>query len=225
MNATPQVTDQHIVLLYGVAHRMARRIPVEESVMISDGYIGLVEALKSFDPSRGVKLSTHATRRISGAIIDAIRKRDAISRDTRRKHKIITAANHAFRSDNLRDATDEELAEITGLRLSEVSRCRSLPWTCHLMGPRSRLTGEDKRDISCDDIVGGGPSYEDAIQSDEIRRIVRPLNRIQRAVVILYHVVGMTMKETAAAIGITESRVSQIHTLAMEILRGTVVRQ
>jgi len=209
-----------------VAHRIANRLPAHVDVddLIHSGILGLMDAVRKFEPDRNVKFKTYAEQRIRGAILDGLRDLDWVPRSLRRKKKDIEAAYHELEQQHGRAASDEEVAAHLGLPLDELH---------HALDELKGVTlgafvdagenGEGENLISfVPDPDGENPHM--LLQTKEVRSILKAavdkLPTKERFVVQLYYFEELTMKEIGTLLNITESRVSQLHTKSMLRLRG-----
>ena len=215
-----------ISLVKYIAHRIASRIPahVEVGDLINSGIMGLIEATERFEPERNVKFKTYAEQRIRGAILDDLRGLDWVPRTLRRKKKDIEGAYHFLEQQFGRAATDEEVAERLGVTLDELHKSFD-----DLKGVTLGLFADTGETHDGEGIIAliPDPDAEDPsvkMHEIEIRKIlkesVKELPTKERLVVQLYYFDELTMKEIGTLLGITESRVSQLHTKAMLRLRG-----
>ena len=209
-----------------VAHRISARLPahVELDDLIHSGILGLMDAVKKFEPSRNVKFKTYAEQRIRGAILDGLRDLDWVPRSLRRKKKEIETAYHLLEQQAGRAASDEEVAAHLEITLEELH---------HSLDELKGVTlgafvdaGEDGEGENLISFVPD-PDGENAhclLQAQEVRTIlgvaVERLPTKERFVVQLYYFDELTMKEIGTLLNITESRVSQLHTKSMLRLRG-----
>jgi len=210
-----------------VAWQVVRPCPegVEFAELLSAGTIGLMRAIESFDPSRGHAFSTLAAPRIRGAILDDLRKRDVVPRSVRRKRRRVAQAREALMHTLKRAPSPEEMAEELGIDLEDywrwageaerasyvsLDRPRSTK-DGHRAPPSELLAGEDSRDL--DEAIAREEEIE--ILKEEILK----LKRKERLVLSLYYFEGLKLHEIASVLGVTESRVSQIRSKAIQTLR------
>jgi RNA polymerase sigma factor for flagellar operon FliA len=209
-----------------IAHRISARLPAHVDVddLIHSGILGLMDAVKKFEPDRNVKFKTYAEQRIRGAILDGLRDLDWVPRSLRRKKKDIETAYHLLEQQNGRAATDEEVAAHLGLTLDDLH---------HSLDDLKGVTlgtfmdagenGDGENLISfVPDPDGENPHI--LLQAQEVKNLLKTaVDRLptkERFVVQLYYYDELTMKEIGTLLNITESRVSQLHTKSMLRLRG-----
>jgi RNA polymerase sigma factor FliA len=209
-----------------VAHRISARLPshVEVDDLIHSGILGLMDAVKKFEPGRNVKFKTYAEQRIRGAILDGLRDLDWVPRSLRRKKKDIENAYHLLEQQFGRAATDEEVADYLGMTLDELNK--SLDDLKGVTLGTFVDAGDDGEGESLISFVPD-PDAEDPqvlLQARELHLLLKDavdkLPTKERFVVQLYYFDELTMKEIGTLLNITESRVSQLHTKSMLRLRG-----
>jgi RNA polymerase sigma factor for flagellar operon FliA len=209
-----------------IAHRISARLPahVEVDDLIHSGILGLMDAIKKFEPGRNVKFKTYAEQRIKGAILDGLRDLDWVPRSLRRKKKDIENAYHILEQQFGRAATDEEVAAQLGIPLEELHKNLD-----DLKGVNLGTFVEAGEDGEGEGLIGivPDPDAEDPqllLQTRELKAILKQaIDRLptkERFVVQLYYFDELTMKEIGTLLNITESRVSQLHTKSMLRLRG-----
>lgn len=228
----PDFQDQEFLiteclpLVKFVAHRISSRLPahVEVDDLIHSGILGLMDAVKKFEPGRNVKFKTYAEQRIRGAILDGLRDLDWVPRSLRRKKKDIEGAYHLLEQQYGRAATDEEVAAYLGMSLEELNK--SLDELKGVTLGTFVDAGEDGEGESLISFVPD-PDAEDPqimLQAHELQVLLKDavdkLPTKERFVVQLYYFDELTMKEIGTLLNITESRVSQLHTKSMLRLRG-----
>jgi RNA polymerase sigma factor for flagellar operon FliA len=213
-----------------VAGRMAAGLPshVEEADLISYGLIGLIGAIERYDLERDIKFETFAVSRIKGAIIDELRSLDWVPRSVRAKARDVEKVHGQLENQLLRAPTEEEMASKLGV---DVEEFRS---TLLEIANSSVLALDDLWTIA--DAEGGQVSLLDTISDpnavdphEEIKAVelkdrladaIESLPDRERLVVALYYYENLTLREIGEVLGVTESRVSQLHTKAVLGLRG-----
>ncbi len=224
-----QQREQQIVnylpLVKYIAMRILNRLPshVELDDLINYGIIGLMDAVDKFDKSRGVKFKTYAELRIRGAILDGLRELDWVPRSYRRRQRELERAYRKLESELGRSATDEEVATELQIGLkafhSLLDNLRGIQ-----IGSMDAVTkdGEENLVEYIPDRKENSPSF--IMEKLELQRLlasgIDKLPEKERLVLSLYYYEGLTMKEVGAVLGITESRVSQLHSKAVLRLRG-----
>ena len=212
-----------------VAGRLGTGLPahVEEADLVSYGLIGLIGAIERFDPNREIKFETFAISRIRGAIIDELRALDWVPRSVRARARSIERAIGQFEAQHHRAPTDEEIAkklEISSEELEEsldeISRSSIVAldelWTVSSTGDQVSLidTIEDPGSVDPQ------RNLTDAELREAIAEAIASLPEREKIVVTLYYYEELTLREIGEVLGVTESRVSQLHTKAVLRLRG-----
>jgi RNA polymerase sigma factor for flagellar operon FliA len=221
-----QLITECLPLVKFVAHRISARLPshVEVDDLIHSGILGLIDAIKKFEPGRNVKFKTYAEQRVRGAILDGLRDLDWVPRSLRRKKKDIENAYHFLEQHLGRAATDEEVALHLAVTLEELHKSLD-----ELKGVTLGAFMEAGEDGEGENLISfiPDPDAEDpslTLQARELRKMlkdaVEKLPTKERFVVQLYYFDELTMKEIGTLLNITESRVSQLHTKSMLRLRG-----
>ena len=227
-----EVAREGLILHYSplvkfVAGRVAAGLPrnVDQSDLASYGVFGLIDAIDKFEPERGFKFETYAINRIKGAILDELRSLDWVPRSVRAKAREIERSIGELEHRLQRSPSDEELAahmgtEVDSVRddLSEIAQLG--------IAALDQTVGSGETSTTLKDLVADptGISPEAAFQAEETRRLlVDSINRLpdrERLVVTLYYYEGLTLAEIGDVLGVTESRVCQIHAKTVMSLRN-----
>ena len=225
--------SKYAPLVKYVVDRLALHLPksVERDDLISAAIIGLFDALEKYDASKGTKFETYAIWRIRGAILDELRSLDWASRSIRRKARNVEEVARDLGQKLGRAATEEEVADALNLSPVELSRLMDeVHGTALLSLSKSVSSDEDQDFIQLEDIVDD-PAHKDALEvmeTEESREVlletIDHLPEQQRLVVALYYYEEMTLKEIGEALHISESRVSQIHTRAVQTRKARLAR-
>jgi RNA polymerase sigma factor FliA len=207
-----------------LARRVAASMPssVEIGDLIQDGVIGLIDAARRFDETRGIKFKTFAERRIRGAMIDALR-RDAWPRGVRRQRRELEAARESLRRELGREPALSDLALRVGSDEDRLSRTILRITTIESTSPVALGERVDEHAVP-DALLPSEPeapdsAYERLEICERVRVAVQSLPRREQRVIGLYYVSEATMKEIGQEIGVNESRVSQLHARALRRLR------
>jgi RNA polymerase sigma factor FliA len=218
--------NEYVTKYYGcvekVARRLARRLPahIELGDLISAGTLGLIEAAERFDPARCDRFESFAKMRIRGAMLDDLRARDTLSRDMRRISNELTTAAADIASQLGRAPTEGEVADHMGVSVEEIQARRAKLAGAHVVG----LEDADPNfwDHAADD-QANDPA-ELAARRELYRRLVRHIEALPeklQQVLSLYYCDDLCLKEIGAVLGVTESRVCQLHADAARRLRAS----
>jgi RNA polymerase sigma factor FliA len=231
--ASPEAREKLILhyapLVKYVASRVATGLPasVDQADLVSYGMFGLIDALTKFEPGRGNKFETYAIPRIKGAIIDELRAMDWVPRSVRFKAREIEKANTDLEAMLKRQPTEKELAERLGITLRELHDVVSqISFVSVLALDEMVSVGADRGEqVSLiDTLADKGVDPTQGVESQETRGLlaaaVNSLSEREKIVVTLYYFEGLTLAEIGEILGVTESRVCQIHTKAVGSLRG-----
>jgi RNA polymerase sigma factor for flagellar operon FliA len=212
-----------------VAGRISSGLPshVDENDLVSYGLLGLIGAIERFDPSREIKFETFAMARIRGAIIDELRSLDWVPRSVRTRARQIERAIAALEKELMRAPTDEEIAKKLGVSseelddsLLEISRS-SVAALDELWSPSGSGDSIALIDTIEDET---GPDPEFSLEQTEVREAlaeaISDLPEREKLVVTLYYYEELTLREIGEVLGVTESRVSQLHTKAILRLKA-----
>ncbi len=176
--------------------------------LISIGIIGLNEAIERFDPGRGVKFETFASQRIRGIMLDEIRKIDWLPRSIRDKYK---KASKSLSELNMDTVNGEKYARAINMSVSEFEQIKGYLANAEAVS-LTRSIGED---MTLEDVISSDSEviemYEDAEMKEQLVVALKKLPERERMVLTLYYYEELTFKEIGKTLGISESRVSQIH--------------
>jgi RNA polymerase sigma factor for flagellar operon FliA len=210
------------------AERVHKRLPesVDVEDLVSAGVFGLMKAIDGFDPQRGVKFETYSAPRIRGAIMDELREMDPVPRLARQRAKKLDASRAKLTQRLSRRPSEHELAK--DLKLSPDAYCHVRDTAAPDGQTVTSIHGEvfeaetGKRltvgDVMADDRT---PAPDDG-RRDGFRSLIRSLPRAMKLLVTLYYVEDMTQGEIGRAMGLSESRVSQMHGEARRIMRSAL---
>jgi RNA polymerase sigma factor for flagellar operon FliA len=213
-----------------VAGRTGARLPshVEQADLISYGMLGLIEAMDRFDPRRRIRFETFAMQRIRGAIIDELRSLDWVPRSVRSRAREIEEANAKLENRLGRAPTDAELADELGINdvelqesLIQISNSSILALEELWMTPDSSGDRVSLLDTIEDE---NAPDPQAALDTSEVRDLlqdaIQDLPEREQLVIALYYFENLTLREIGEVLGVTESRVSQLHSKAVLRLRS-----
>jgi RNA polymerase sigma factor for flagellar operon FliA len=215
-----------------VVERLAVGLPknVDHSDLRSAGVLGLLDAYDKFDAGKGTKFETYAVWRIKGAVLDQLRALDWASRSVRRKAREVDASMRRLDQRLGRQASEEEIAREAKMPLADYHRLMDQVRGAVLLSLDESRSPEDGDSLGLADVIED-PSAPDVlakIEEEETRQVLlETLNQLpeqERLVVALYYYEHMTLREIGLTLGISESRVSQVHSRAVQRLKGRVKR-
>jgi RNA polymerase sigma factor for flagellar operon FliA len=216
-----RLVEYYTPLLRAVAHRLGSALPsyVEVADLVQCGVFGLIDAVERFDPERSPRFESYAVARIRGAILDELRAQDWVPRTVRGRVRELERAQERLEARLLRAATDAELAAELGLPVHEV---RALAQQVQLIS----VEALDENSGGFSELLADAdaPDPVAVVQAAETLRqlavAVAQLGERDRAVVRLYYLENRTLAEIGRLLGVTESRVCQLHTRLVGRLRG-----
>ena len=222
-----EVVEQYAYLIKKVAYKIIARLPanVEMDDLMSAGVIGLIDAAEKYDPEKSRNFKSYAEIRIRGAMIDELRSLDWVPRSVRQKGANVEAVTAELTARLGRPATDAEVAKEMGLELHEfhdfAERARAVSLVSY--EDLGNGDGEDKRDflacVSDPEALSPEDHTSQRNQRDMMMRAIQKLPKRQRVVLLLYYFEDLNLKEIGTILGVTESRISQIHSAAVAQLR------
>ena len=195
---------------------------VEYEDLVSYGIFGLIDAIDKFDMGKEVKFETYASLRIRGAILDQIRKMDWIPRTIRQRQKQIDTAMKDLEQKNGRPATDAELSAYIGISEDEFLEWQNQVKADNMISLNEYL--EQGNDISSDrSMTSGFDTPEGVIERSELKNMLEEalelLTEKEKRVILLYYYEELTLKEISRVLEVSESRVSQLHTKALQKMK------
>ena len=221
---------QYSPLVKYVAGRVSTGLPanIEQADLVSYGIFGLIDAIEKFEPGRGNKFETYAISRIRGAIIDELRAIDWVPRSVRSKAREIEKAIAKLENELSRVPTDPEIAAQMGITLTDLRALyQQISFVSVVALDELMTVGGEKGDSlplieTLQDSGTADPVA--AFESEEMKRILLDaINRLpdrEKIVVTLYYYEGLTLAEIGQVLGVTESRICQMHTKAVLQLRS-----
>jgi RNA polymerase sigma factor FliA len=233
-------TRERLILHYAplvkyVAGRVGVGLPpnIEQADLVSYGIFGLIDAIEKFDLSRAIKFETYAISRIKGAIIDELRSIDWIPRSIRSKAREVERAYAALEAKLHRTPTEPEVAAELGIGLDELHSIFGQVSFVNVLALDELLNvnGEKGDKVSLVDTLED-TRVEDPVRAFEsqetkhlLARAINLLPEREKIVVTLYYYEGLTLAEIGQVLGVTESRICQMHTKAVLQLRGKLADQ
>lgn len=221
------VLQNYFSLVQAIASKIKRRLPAHVDVddLVQTGMIGLLEASSRFDASRMVDFSSYANSRITGAILDELRKWDTCSRQDRKTAREIEQVKQNLRATAGKEPEREEIARAVGLGLAEYDR------TLHrLESAKQPSIQAENNNAEPNDELSQLPAkdqtpYEACSRKEDfklLRTYIKELKPRQRRVLELYYFQEMGLKEIGEQMGVGEARISQIHKQAVLELRRLI---
>jgi RNA polymerase sigma factor for flagellar operon FliA len=226
-----EALQKYAPLVKYVVDKIASTLPrsIDKEDLIHTAVIGLFDALDRFDQSRGTKFETYAVWRIKGAVLDELRSLDWASRSTRRRAREFDRAAQQLEQRLGRAASEQEIAAELKLPVSEYNRLIEEVRGATLLSLDQTVALDDEHDLTGLAEAIEDPTAEDALLSLADREsrglLLEAINDLleqERLVLALYYYEEMTLKEIGETLSISESRVSQIHTKAIQRLKGRV---
>ncbi len=220
-----RLIENYYPLVHYNAERVWQKLPdgVDLNDLISAGVFGLMDAIEAFDLERGVKFETYCVPRIRGAMLDELRTMDWVPRLVRSKASKLEAARKQVEAAVGRPPTDSELAEKLELSQEEFEKMKAEANAVNLVSLNKKWYETDSyKDVREIDVIedGKGEDPTCGIQKQDVMKLVtKGLNRNERLIVILYYYEELTMKEIGQTLGLSESRVSQMHSSIVSRLK------
>ncbi|HPQ68873.1 MAG TPA: FliA/WhiG family RNA polymerase sigma factor [bacterium] len=237
-NGRTQMRDDlirhYMPLVKLVANRIIRKLPpqIELNDLINAGVLGLIDAIDKFDPARDIKFETYAEFRIRGSILDELRSLDWVPRSVRQKIHELQKAIDKIEGRHKREASDQELADELGVPIQDFHELVQQASGVSLLSFEdlgyNKETGQRRNTLE----YFKEPHSENMITllnlkdvRDIMAQNIEALPKNERFVISMYYFDELTMKEIGLVLGITESRVSQIHNKAILRLKAKLRRQ
>jgi RNA polymerase sigma factor for flagellar operon FliA len=226
-----RLAEEYLPLVRHVVARIAMNLPahVDSDELFQVGSVGLVNASRSFDENRGVAFKTYAFALIRGAILDELRRLDVVPRSTREKIRAMDAASAKLAQQLDRPPAPAEIAAVLGTTESSVFDLIRAARTVAMLSLDDGTASPEAllvRDIlPCPNTVDPGDAAAEAELIDAVAVRIGALPEAERRVVTMYYREGLLLREIGEVLGVTESRVSQIHSRALARLQGMLKRE
>ena len=226
---TSNMVERHAPLVKRIACHLINRLPacVQLEDMVQAGMIGLLEATGKYDETQGASFETYAGIRIRGSMLDEIRKNDWAPRSVHRKAREVAEAVRRIENEHGRDARDIEIAETLEMSLGEYYKILQDNSYHKVLSvdDTSINTGETMLDSMSDN----APGILDGMHNDDLQRLlseaIAGLPERERLVMALYYDEELNLREIGAVMGVSESRVSQIHSQAIIRLQSRMTHR
>ena len=223
--------DQLIIyyspLVKYVAGRVAAGLPqsVDQADLVSYGMFGLIDAITKFDPGRGYKFETYAISRVKGAILDELRSIDWVPRSVRSKAKSVERAMLKLEANLHRSPTDAEIADELDISLDQLNGMYNQISSLGIVALDEMLSFNGSESLTFGDTLadrsdGPGGVYERVEMRQLLADAINRMTEREKIVLTLYYYENMTLAEIGGVLGVTESRVCQIHTKAVMQLKS-----
>ncbi|MDY7043917.1 FliA/WhiG family RNA polymerase sigma factor [Virgibacillus sp. M23] len=231
MDAANQLIDKYMYLVSFHVERIASNLPsnVNRGDVKSFGLMGLYDALKKFDPSRDLKFDTYASFRIKGAIMDGLRREDWLPRSLRDKTKKIEQVSNQIEQKNQRKPTTEEIADNIGMTVKEVESAMCDSLFANILSIEDKPSDQKMKlkegigySIPDDKTVAPEDHMINNELKDELKEGIKALNENEQMVISLFYHEELTLTEIGQVLGLTTSRISQIHKKSIVKLRSTL---
>jgi len=225
LSAREELILNYLPIVKYISRYLAKVLPdmIFYNDIYSAGVLGLMEAVDNFDPSLGVKFKSYATPRIRGAVLDEIRSLDMVSRSLRQYERIIKNATRKLTAELGRDPSDLELSKETNIPIEKLQKLKGEVFSSVILEIEKPISdGEGESGVTLEDIIpaneeDSNPEYQ--IQMEQMREaLISGINQIHeryRLILALYYYEELTQKEIGMLLGVSESRVCQLHNQAI----------
>lgn len=217
------LVKSHAMLVKKIAHHLAGRLP--RSILMDDlvqaGMLGLLEASRSYDHAKGAAFETYASIRIRGYMLDEVRRNDWVPRSVYRNSRLIAQAVRTVENRFGHEASDHDVAQELGLCLQEYHELLADTNGAHLYGFDDLGVTDD---LLYDEVNGAATEPQANVINEDFKSqlaaVINGLPQNERMVLSLYYEHDLNLKEIGDVMGVTESRVSQIHSQATHRIRA-----
>ena len=218
-----EVVDRYAPLVKRIAHHLLLRMPASVQIddLIQSGMIGLLEAAKKYDVTKGASFETYAGIRIRGSMLDEVRKGDWAPRSVHRKSRKVAEAIKAIEARTGQDAKDKEIAKELDIDLSAYYAILQDATGSRLFSFDDIMEGDDSAiELAAGEFPGPCDGLLRETFKSHLSRAIDSLPEREKLVLALYYDEELNLKEIGEVIGVSESRVSQIHSQAAMRLRA-----
>ncbi|MBI4042596.1 MAG: FliA/WhiG family RNA polymerase sigma factor [Deltaproteobacteria bacterium] len=230
MNHVDQIVNEYSSLIRYIAQKIAMKLPpnIDIDDLISAGVIGLMDAISKYDPSRDNKFKTYAEFRIRGAMLDELRAQDWLPRSVREKAKQINRANTKLEKELGRQAREKEIAGELNITLEEYRAMANQACNASMMSIEEGGAFDNGESKNILNILESHkfPSPLHSLNDKDLKKMlvqaIEDLPENQRLVLALYYYEDINLKDIGRVLEVTESRVSQLHTQAINAVRRRI---
>jgi RNA polymerase sigma factor FliA len=225
---TPELQEKIIIEYAGLVKLVAGRLSmylgynVEYDDLVGYGTFGLIDAIDKFDYSKGIKFETYASLRIRGAILDQIRKMDWIPRSIRQKQRKIDTAYHNLEIKFGRAVNDDEIAKELEISVEELETWQSQTKITNVISLDEFMEQGTETKME-QNLTASFDQPDKIIEKEELKELLvktlEALTEKEKKVIILYYYEELTLKEISRILEVSESRISQLHTKALQKMR------
>ncbi len=229
-----RLISEHVRLVHHIVGRIGAHLPenVDREDLISAGILGLIKAIDRYDAQHGAKLATYASSVIRGEVMESLRSKDWAPRSVRRKARELAKVAAALEYRLGRPPAGDELADAMGMDIDDYHRLLEETSSATLLSLEEALSvGDEDRDNEAADVDPWDDFGDPALQMEEedVKRVlIEAVDRLpdrEKQVIGLYYQDELTLKEIGEVLGVTESRICQIHSQAISRLRGIAARE
>lgn len=225
---TPELQEKIIIEYAGLVKLVAGRLSmylgynVEYDDLVGYGTFGLIDAVDKFDYTKGVKFETYASLRIRGAILDQIRKMDWIPRSIRQKQRKIDAAYQSLEQRYGRMASDEEVATELEISVDELETWQNQTKVTNIISLDEFMEQGAEKKVE-QSLTADFDQPDRIVEKQELKELLvktlETLTEKEKKVIILYYYEELTLKEISRVLEVSESRISQLHTKALQKMK------
>ncbi|RTL57795.1 MAG: RNA polymerase sigma factor FliA [Rhodocyclaceae bacterium] len=223
-----QLVTQYAPLVKRIAFHLMAKLPASVQVddLIQNGMLGLLDAMGRYEEGLGAQFETYAVQRIRGAMLDGLRENDWLPRGVRREMRRVEAAIQKLEHEHGRQPSETELSSCLGMSLDEYQKLL-LEARGHQLVYLEDLSGEDGDDYLDRSLSSANPDplavLEDAGMKAALVQAIAALPEREKLMMALYYEQDLNLREIGEVMGVTESRVCQLHSQAVARLRATIV--
>lgn len=227
MLAAQDTVAEYAQLVKRLAYQLVARLPssVQVDDLVQAGMMGLLDALQNYDDHHGAQFETYATQRIRGAMMDELREADWAPRSVRRNAREIEQAIRSLEQELGAPPSEQQIADRLGMPLAEYQLMLA-DARGHQLVHYEDFENEDGESVACN-LADNRPTPFEFLQDDFMRRslvaAIEGLPEREKMVMAMYYQEDLNLKEIGAVLGVTESRVCQLHSQAILRLRGKMV--